>query len=123
MDTSSQHAKVHLMADSPLSGKKIIAALANARQTTDLLRSQLRAGMAERDYWMDRLDDLGRLLEIISQEHAATDERSRLAALYEVSKLIGSSLDLEEVLNQVMDAIIQLTGAERGFLMLFDEHG
>jgi signal transduction histidine kinase len=111
------------MADSPLSGKKIIAALANARQTTDLLRSQLRAGMAERDYWMDRLDDMGRLLEIISQEHAATDERSRLAALYEVSKLIGSSLDLEEVLNQVMDAIIQLTGAERGFLMLFDERG
>lgn len=111
------------MADSPLSGKKIIAALANARQTIDLLRSQLQAGMAERDYWMDRLDDLGRLLEIISQEHAATDERSRLAALYEVSKLIGSSLDLEEVLNQVMDAIIQLTGAERGFLMLFDEQG
>jgi signal transduction histidine kinase len=111
------------MADSPLSGKKIIAALANARQTIDLLRSQLQAGMAERDYWMDRLDDLGRLLETISQEHAASDERSRLAALYEVSKLIGSSLDLEEVLNQVMDAIIQLTGAERGFLMLFDEQG
>jgi GAF domain-containing protein len=43
--------------------------------------------------------------------------------LYEVSQVIGSSLDLEIVLNQVMDAIIQLTEAERGFLMLLDDDG
>lgn len=48
-------------------------------------------------------------------------EQARLAALYEVSSQLGASLDLSEVLNQVMDAIILLTGAERGFLMLFDE--
>ncbi|MCA9976948.1 MAG: GAF domain-containing protein, partial [Anaerolineales bacterium] len=47
-------------------------------------------------------------------------QQARLAALYEVSSQLGTSLDLSEVLNQVMDAIIQLTGAERGFLMLFD---
>ncbi len=49
------------------------------------------------------------------------NEQARLAALYEVSSRLGQSLDLTEVLNQVMDAIIQLTGAERGFLMLYDE--
>jgi len=49
------------------------------------------------------------------------NEQARLAALYEVSSQLGQSLDLTEVLNQVMDAIIQLTGAERGFLMLYDE--
>lgn len=48
------------------------------------------------------------------------DEHARLALLYEVSQTMGTSLDLAEVLNQVMDAIIQLTGAERGFLMLID---
>lgn len=48
-------------------------------------------------------------------------EQARLAALYDVSSQLGASLDLSEVLNQVMDAIIQLTGAERGFLMLYDE--
>ncbi len=48
-------------------------------------------------------------------------EQSRLAILYELSSSLGSTLDLNEVLNQVMDAIIKLTGAERGFLMLFDE--
>lgn len=48
-------------------------------------------------------------------------QQARLAALYEVSSQLGTSLDLSEVLNQVMDAIIQLTDAERGFLMLFDD--
>lgn len=48
-------------------------------------------------------------------------QQARLSALYEVSSQLGKSLDLDEVLNQVMDAIIQLTGAERGFLMLYDE--
>jgi signal transduction histidine kinase len=50
-------------------------------------------------------------------------KQSRFAILYELSSQLGSSLDLEKVLNQVMDAIIELTGAERGFLMLFDEVG
>jgi signal transduction histidine kinase len=63
------------------------------------------------------------LLTVASTELASSDEQSRLAALYNVSRLIGSSLDLEEVLNQAMDAIIQLTGAERGFLMLIDQEG
>lgn len=47
-------------------------------------------------------------------------QEARLAALYEVSSQLGKTLDLGEVLNQVMDSIIQLTGAERGFLMLYD---
>jgi len=44
--------------------------------------------------------------------------QGRLEALYRVSQALGTSLDLDEVLRQVMDAVIDLTGAERGFLML-----
>ncbi len=47
-------------------------------------------------------------------------ERDELEALSSISKVIGSSLDLTEVLNEVMDEIIRLTGAERSFLMLVD---
>ncbi|MBN1147720.1 MAG: GAF domain-containing protein [Anaerolineales bacterium] len=47
-------------------------------------------------------------------------EQRRLAALYRVSRALGTSLDLDEVLAQVMDAVIGLTGAERGFLVLLD---
>lgn len=45
-------------------------------------------------------------------------EHHQLFALAESAELINSSLDLDAVLNQVMDLIINLTGAERGFLML-----
>ena len=50
-------------------------------------------------------------------------KQGRFEALYNVSRLLGSSLDVQMVLNQVMDAIIQLTKAERGFLMLRDDDG
>ncbi len=50
-------------------------------------------------------------------------ERSEMAALFHVTQVVNSSLDLDQVLNQVMDQIIQLTKAERGFLMLINEQG
>jgi signal transduction histidine kinase len=50
----------------------------------------------------------------------AQEDQPRLVALYEVSRALGSSLQVDDVLNQVMDAVIQLTGAERGFIMLVD---
>jgi signal transduction histidine kinase len=54
------------------------------------------------------------------QQHSSRSGQSRLAALYNVSQVLGTSLDLDQVLNQVMDAVIDLTGAERGFLMLLE---
>ena len=48
-------------------------------------------------------------------------QQNHLAALYEVSAKLGETLELEALLNLVMDSIIQLTGGERGYLMLADE--
>lgn len=96
----------------------LAARLASGRQSLALLQSQLKAGVAEPGYWAERLDEVMAVLDLVADERAANDQQRRLAALYEVSKALGSSLDLDEVLNQVMDAIIQLTGAERGFLLL-----
>lgn len=44
-----------------------------------------------------------------------------LATLYQVSTWINSSLDFEDALNNVMDAIMQVAKAQRGFLMIHDE--
>ncbi len=44
-----------------------------------------------------------------------------LTAVYRVSQSLGVSLNLDEVLNNVMDAAIELTGAERGFLVLVEK--
>ena len=50
-------------------------------------------------------------------------EEEELRALVQVSRAVNSTLDLATVLNQVMDHIIELTGAERSFLMLMNEAG
>ncbi|MEW6685087.1 MAG: sigma 54-interacting transcriptional regulator [Candidatus Edwardsbacteria bacterium] len=44
-----------------------------------------------------------------------------LLALYHISQVINSILDLEELLNRVMDLVIERTKAERGFVVLKDE--
>ncbi len=55
------------------------------------------------------------------EQQANPKQQDRLGALYELSTRLGTTLDLGELLNQIMDSIIQLTGAERGFMMLYDE--
>lgn len=52
-----------------------------------------------------------------------TGPLDRLALLYRVSQAVNSSLDLDTVLNQVIDAVIAATRAERGFVMLRDDDG
>ncbi|MBN1579185.1 MAG: GAF domain-containing protein [Anaerolineae bacterium] len=52
---------------------------------------------------------------------AMEKEHAQLRALSEVGAVINSTLDPDEVLNRVMDKIIQITGAERGYLMLRNE--
>jgi phosphoserine phosphatase RsbU/P len=46
-----------------------------------------------------------------------------LALLYRLSQTFNSSLDLDEVLNQVMDEVIAAVHAERGFVMLSNQDG
>ena len=52
---------------------------------------------------------------------SASPRREHLATLYEITRTLNSSLDLDEVLEHVMDQVIAVTRAERGFLMLYDE--
>jgi len=47
----------------------------------------------------------------------------RLALLFRLSQTFNSSLDLDEVLNRVMDEVIAVTHAERGFVMLHESKG
>ena len=71
------------------------------------------------------LEDLAQLSEgLINSSQTAswqTDERENYLALASINQLLNSSLQVNEVLKVVMDTIVRLTGAERGFLMLKDE--
>ena len=83
-----------------------------------------RAGLHFPPGVMDGLAGLRDTLERLSPQLASLEaENAQLRALADTSSVINSSLDLNSVLNQVMDTIIRLTSAERGFLMLKDERG
>lgn len=51
------------------------------------------------------------------------DLKDRLASLYCVGQAINSSLVLDEVLGLVIDHLIEVTGAERGAILLLDAQG
>ncbi len=85
------------------------SARATALRGTGLLVRQL-------EELREKAQRLGRELQ------AQATEQERLRALQEVGAAINSSLDLEVVLQQVMDAIIRLTQAERAMLLL-DNNG
>ncbi len=97
--------------------------IGSIRQNLSLLRSQLQSGRVDGQFLVKQVDALADLMGRIDTERKQRQQEARFKALYNVSRLLGSSLDLQTVLNQVMDAIIQLTGAERGFLMLRDDDG
>ncbi|MEP7288802.1 MAG: GAF domain-containing protein [Chloroflexota bacterium] len=104
-------------------GPELDTALTSARQTLTLLRSQAQSGKMDLAHLEKRLGAVEQVMAEVSEQRKASMQQERLAKLYEVSRVIGSSLDLQTVLDQVMDAIIQLTAAERGFLMLLDDDG
>ena len=63
-------------------------------------------------------------LQLISEKiDAFQREHNNMLALANIGQVVNSSLELDEVLRIVMDNIVRLTKAERGFLMLRDEKG
>lgn len=97
--------------------------IVNARHILSLMRTQVASGRIESDYVLRQIDKISDLMERMEGLQKAQSASLRFEALYNVSRALGTSLDQQTVLNQVMDAIIQLTGAERGFLMLRDDDG
>jgi adenylate cyclase len=93
-------------------------------QQAGRLRTQLQSDPALTAQHLQILGSMETALYRLSRETATfVEERQNLLGLTEISQVINSSLELDEVLRIVMDTIISLTGAERGFLMLKNEKG
>jgi phosphoserine phosphatase RsbU/P len=54
-------------------------------------------------------------------QRTGTANLEKLRAVLEVARSLQSSFSTDDVLNTVVDAALSATGAERGFLLLFDE--
>lgn len=70
---------------------------------------------------MERLDsvqqEVNQLRQMLGDQ---TPELTQLRALFRTIIQINSSLDLQQVLNEVMDTFVELTGAERGLILLIN---
>ena len=95
--------------------------VAVTKQATNL-RNSLDAAKAPEA--IEGLKNLEGSLSRLSEVLIPFEQRfSHLQALAGIGQIVNSTLELDEVLQIVMDTIVRLTEAERGFLMLRDEHG
>ncbi len=97
--------------------------LVNARQVLRMIISGVKSGKIDAPFVERQLEAISHLIERLEIAQKGQMAAWRFQALYNVSRSLGASLELQTVLDEVMDAIIQLTGAERGFLMLRDDDG
>src|SRR5690349_15207678 len=89
------------------------------RSQQDILRKR---GMNLPSGALDTLRTVQLRLDALSKQLLNSQiELRQLRALAQTTALLNSSLDTNEVLNQVMDTVIQLTGAERGYILLKDK--
>ncbi len=99
--------------------------IANLGKMLNTIRENLHSGgWTLPNGVLDNLAYIATNLERLSKKVAEhEDERQDLLALADISQVVNSSLELNAVLRIVMDTIVRLTGAERGFLMLRNEQG
>jgi len=97
--------------------------VSNTRHVLNLLRNQIKTGRVDGDYLLRQFDKFEDMLDRVGDMQANRLAGGRFEALYNVSRVLGTSLDEQTVLDQVIDAVLKLTGAERGLLMLRDDDG
>lgn len=88
--------------------------------------AKLRASLDAAQYApiVEGIKNLENSLSLISETLIPFEQRySHLRALAGIGEVVNSTLEVDEVLQIVMDTIVRLTEAERGFLMLRDERG
>lgn len=82
---------------------------------------QLTSGIDVNRATPDQISSLANSFSMVKEVISRLDSQTKiLLSLAETSQLINSSLEIDDVLTQVMDTIIQLTGAERCFLTLLN---
>jgi PAS domain S-box-containing protein len=99
--------------------------VARLNQLTDQIQEELHKGGMSVPFRVNQclVQLSGGLTRFGRQIARNEDELKNMRALGDIGKVVNSSLELNEVLRIVMDTIVRLTGAERGFLMLRDDNG
>jgi signal transduction histidine kinase len=95
--------------------------LQQIRQQVYTLKNQVKIGKLEDRSVARQLEYIENALERIELRQSLEVDRD--TTIHDVAQVLGSSLDLKTVIDQVMDAIIRLTGAERCLILLYGDDG
>ena len=93
----------------------------SSRRLVKRLIKDIDSGVVDPEEMIDGLGLLEETLDAVLVAQTQAEISERTAHLYYVSRMIGSSLESDTVLEMVMDAVIDLTEAERGFLVLLED--
>lgn len=114
--------------ENPGAGEIVRQIKRKVTDTTQLLRAQAdllrQRGVTLPPTAAEHLKNLK--IRVDTLERTITDgsnELRSLRALARTTALINSAQTIDAVLNQVMDTVIELTHAERGYIMLVDANG
>ncbi len=73
-------------------------------------------------------EEIRKMVDQLSEEHRGTplydgliEERDRLYRMLEINKLINSEHHVNQLLEVILDTVVELSGAERAFLILREE--
>ncbi len=61
-----------------------------------------------------------RTRELAQALQELTMERDRMEALYHIASQVASSLDVGQVLHRTLETVVQVTGSDQGFILLWD---
>src|SRR5690349_18790433 len=99
---------------------KVALDLAERLRVHDELLTQ--RGMAAPQGTRDSLRAVGAAMQsVLGRIDDVQVELQQLRELARTTEIINSLLDLDLVLNDVIDTVISLTGAERGYIVLKDQ--
>jgi signal transduction histidine kinase len=104
-----------------VTAQPLLDQLQQIRQQIFTLKSQVQIGKLEVKSIARQLEYIENALEHVELQQSLEVDRDK--TIHNVAQALGSSLDLETVINQVMDSIIRLTGAERCLMLLYGEDG
>ncbi len=94
-------------------------------EVMDILFDSLKEhGFQPTKHLVNRRQHLNNTIQSVKVTSNRLDQQlQRFEELVRISALLTSSLELSDVLEDVMDTVVSLTGAERAYLMLYDEDG
>jgi GAF domain-containing protein len=104
--------------------KHLEASFMALRASLTTALKQIKRGEAPSEDLMPKISQMYQAVTDLQSKSAVVLEQVTYSQeLLRVFSLLNSSLDLERVLKDIMDTIIDLTGAERAYLMMYDEAG